>query len=366
MLGLIGINLSRRRARTLLTSIGIAVGVAVIVALLALTQGLKNSAAGLIHLGQADFGIFQKAAADPTQSQLPLIMKGRLLKVKGVAAVSPLQLVTEPLKSEPSALVFGIEPGGFVQNRMVITAGRRPKDGEVAVGDTLGDEDHYNVGDRIKLKGRRYPVVGIFHSGVTFEDQGAIVTLSTAQEMTGEPETVTTMAVVFDHHSSLKTVKRRIEKLFPGTLAITDPGEAARADTNGLLISKSVVVIAMLALIIGGIAVTNTMIMAVLERQSEFGLLAAVGWSPRQVALLVFGEGVGVSLIGAGLGLGLGVGLSEFGVRTLSASAFVTPDINAWGLGRGLIVGIAIGVLGGLYPAWRAARLDPAQVLARG
>jgi putative ABC transport system permease protein len=118
--------------------------------------------------------------------------------------------------------------------------------------------------------------------------------------------------------------------------------------------------------VIGGIAVTNTMIMAVLERQSEFGLLAAVGWSPRQVALLVFGEGVGVSLIGAGLGLGLGVGASELAVRALSASAFVTPDINAWGLGRGLIVGIAIGVLGGLYPAWRVTRLDPAQVLARG
>jgi putative ABC transport system permease protein len=366
MLGLIGVNLSRRRARTLLTSIGIAVGVATIVALLALTAGLKNSAAGLIHLGQADFGVFQKAASDPTQSQLPLTMKDRLLKVEGVADVSPLQLVTEPLKSEPSALVFGVEPGGFVEKRMVLTAGRKPKDGEVTIGDTLAEEDHFAVGDRITLKGQRYPIVGIFHSGVTFEDQGALVTLATSQEMTGEPDTATTMAVVFDRRTSLKTVKRRIEKLFPGTMAITDPGEAARADTNGLLISKSVVVIAMLALIIGGIAVTNTMIMAVLERQSEFGLLSAVGWSPRQVALLVFGEGVGVSLVGAGLGLGLGVGLSEFGVRALSASAFVTPDITAWGLGRGLIVGIAIGVLGGLYPAWRAARLEPAQVLARG
>ncbi|MEA2274058.1 MAG: putative transport system permease protein [Solirubrobacteraceae bacterium] len=366
MLGMIRVNLTQRPARTLLTSIGIAVGVATIVALLALTQGLKNSAAGLIHLGQADFGIFQKAASDPTQSQLPLTMVKRLEAQPGVADASPLQLVTEAVKSEPSAIVFGVEPGGFVERRMVLTAGRKARDGEATIGDTLAEQDHLKLGDSVKLKGRRFRVVGIYHSGVTFEDQGAIVTLRTAQQFTGEPETATTMAIVLDRRSRLQTVKHRIERVFPGTLAITDPGEAARADTNGLLISKAVVVIAMLALVIGGIAVTNTMIMAVLERQSEFGLLAAVGWSPRQVALLVFGEGVGVSLIGAGLGLGLGVGASELAVRALSASAFVTPDINAWGLGRGLIVGIAIGVLGGLYPAWRVTRLDPAQVLARG
>jgi ABC-type antimicrobial peptide transport system permease subunit len=52
-------------------------------------------------------------------------------------------------------------------------------------------------------------------------------------------------------------------------------------------------------------------------------------------------------------------------VKALSAQAFVSPHITAWGLGRGCLVGVAIGVLGGLYPAWRVTRLMPAESLAR-
>ncbi|HEY1594109.1 MAG TPA: ABC transporter permease, partial [Thermoleophilaceae bacterium] len=94
-------------------------------------------------------------------------------------------------------------------------------------------------------------------------------------------------------------------------------------------------------------------------------LLSAVGWSRPRVAGLILGEGVGVSMLGAGLGLALGLALSSVAVKALSAQAFVTPHITAWGLGRGCLVGVAIGVLGGLYPAWRVTRLMPADSLAR-
>jgi putative ABC transport system permease protein len=120
-----------------------------------------------------------------------------------------------------------------------------------------------------------------------------------------------------------------------------------------------------LALIIGGIAVANTMAMAVLERQREFALMATIGWSPTRVAALVLGEGVGVSLIGAALGLLLGVVGAGLLVEALGASSYASPEVTAWGLGRGLLVGVAIGVLGGLYPAWRVSRLDPGATLAR-
>jgi putative ABC transport system permease protein len=124
-------------------------------------------------------------------------------------------------------------------------------------------------------------------------------------------------------------------------------------------------VIALLALVIGAIAVTNTMAMAVLQRRRELALLSAIGWSHRQIATLILGEGVVVGLLGAGTGLVIGVAASHLLVSLLAASDFVTPEVTAWGLGRGLLVGLAIGILGGLYPAWRVTRLPPAALLGR-
>jgi putative ABC transport system permease protein len=369
VLGVIAINLSRQRARHLLTAFGIAVGVATIVALLALTQGLKDSANGLIHLGKADFGLFQRAAADPTQSVLPVNpLMSRLRRQPEVTDVAALQLVTESIRESPAAIVFGIEFDSFVGKRLLTVSGRLPRKRgrEVMVGDVLARNLHLKPGDTLKIKRRPFEVVGLYHSGVFFEDQGAIVPISVAQRLKGQEGEATTVAVVINPRLRLSIAAKRLMRKFPGTFAITDPGEAARASANIQLISKAVVVIVLIALVIGGISVTNTMIMAMLERQQELALLAAVGWSSRQIALLIFGEGVAVSLIGAGIGLGLGVAASYVAVHALDAAAFVSPSITAWGLGRGLIVGIAIGVFGGIYPAWRVSRLDPARVLARG
>jgi putative ABC transport system permease protein len=83
------------------------------------------------------------------------------------------------------------------------------------------------------------------------------------------------------------------------------------------------------------------------------------------MASLVLTEGVIVSTLGAAIGLVIGTIGAELLVRALGAGALVTPDVTTWDLGRGLLVGVLIGVLGGLYPAWRAAHVSPARVLAQ-
>jgi ABC-type antimicrobial peptide transport system permease subunit len=125
MLALIGANVMRRRARTALTAAGIAVGVAAIVALLALSTGLNQTAGQLVHLGRADLGLFQKEAADPTSSVLPLSLIPRLRAQRYVRDVTPIQLVVGAVKDDPGAIVFGIEPNSFVERLLVLTAAPR-------------------------------------------------------------------------------------------------------------------------------------------------------------------------------------------------------------------------------------------------
>ena len=207
---------------------------------------------------------------------------------------------------------------------------------------------------------------GVYHSGILFEDSGAVLALARAQQLSGHASEVTDVVVQLAPGVSAARGARDITGAFPGTQAITDPQQALRAGANGTLISKAILVIVVIALIVGAISVANTMAMSIVERQGELGLLSTVGWSPLRVASLIFGEGVAVSVLGAGAGLLLGVIGGGLLVDALGVSTYVSPEVTAWGLGRGLLVGVAIGVLGGIYPAWRVTRMRPLRVLAGG
>jgi putative ABC transport system permease protein len=366
VVGLILANVRRRFARTGLTAAGIAVGVATIVGLLALSSGLSQSAGQLVHLGQADLGLFQRDAADPTTSVLPLSLLPRIRAQPGVAAADPLQLVIDSVDRQPGAVVFGADPHGFVAGRLVLTAGRPAAANEVAVGDLLAGALHVGVGQTIDLAHHPVRISGIYHSGISFEDSGAILPLAAAQDLAGRThEEATTIAVKLAPRISHAAASAALVRAFGGLRSISDPGDAARAGANALLINKAVVIIVVLALILGALAVANTMLAAVLERQRELALLAVIGWSARQVATLVLGEALVLSLVGVALGLALGVALSGLLPAALGLSDFVSANVTAWGLGRAMIVGLAIGILGALYPSWRSTRLVPRELLAR-
>jgi putative ABC transport system permease protein len=368
MFSLIVANVRRRVARTALTAGGIAVGVASIVALLSLSTGLDNTAGQLVHLGRADLGLFQADAGDPTSSVLPLSLMPRLLRTPEVVGATPLQLVISAVPKDPSAVVFGAELNGFVAQRLVYTAGGAPSAAaHVAVGDQLASQLHLHVGNMLKLGGRQFVVSGIYNSGIAFEDQGAITSLREAQILDNRtPEETTTIAVRIAPTVSLAKATKEIVKQFPGVSAISDTDEAIRAGANTELISKAVLLIVVLALIIGTLAVANTMLAAVLERRRELALLSTIGWSGPQLGSLVLGEAIAVSMIGTGFGLALGVLFAGALPPALGLGNFITPDQTAWGLGRACLIGVAIGVLGAVYPIWRVTRTSSARALAPG
>ncbi len=366
MLAIITTNLQRRSARTLFTASGIAVGVATIVALLSFTQGLQETAAGFVHLGGSSLGVFQASVSEPTTSVLPQSMARRLESSPDVARATPLLLIVEAVKRDPAAIVFGADPAGFFTQSLVLVSGRRPvgESRELLVGERMAAQLHLRAGDPLSVKGRVYRVAGIYHSGILFEDSGAVLALAQAQQLAARAGEVTDMVVQLTPGTRAQSAAHGIEREFPGTQVITDPQQALRAGANSTLISKAILVIVVIALIVGAISVANTMAMSIMERQSEIGLLSTVGWSPGRIASLVLGEGIAVSVLGAAAGLLLGVIGGGLLVHALGVSAYVSPSVTAWGLGRGLLVGVAIGVLGGIYPAWRVTRMTPLKVLS--
>lgn len=358
--------LRRRPLRTFLTALGTALGIATIVALLAVAQGAQQSAGKFLNLGSSDLGVFQKDAADPTTSVLPLSLVSRLRSAPGIAAATPLILLVGELRREPAAIVFGGEPNSFVTDRYVFTSGHMfGGAGQAILGSGLAAQLHARVGGTFTVARRHFRITGVYHMGVAQQDDGAVIPLAAAQAISGKSGEATTVAVSLSPATSRRQGIHMITRRFPGLLVIGDGVPAARAGVNGAMLSNLALVLAVIALVIGGIGVMNTMLMAVVERRGEFALLSAVGWSGPQIAMRVMIEGVITTIVGAAFGLLLGIVGAQLLVGVLGAHEYVAPSVTAWILGRALLVGVLLGVLGGLYPAWRAARVSPAQVLAQ-
>jgi putative ABC transport system permease protein len=368
VLRLVLTNMTRHRFRTIATAIGIALGVATIVALLSIGDGLKRTAAEFVHLGQSDFGLFQAGVADPTASIVPTSLAGKLERNPDIAMATPLLLIVEGVKQDPSAVVFGAEPDGFFAQRLIVTSGRRDLGpGRILVGDALAKRLKLAPGDHITVKKRPFAVAGIYHTGIFFEDNGAVLPLPVAQKLAkrGRGE-ATNIVAALAPGAQQKRVEQEVRHANPGTLVIGTPEEASRVGANGELVSKTVTIVAALALIVGGIGVANTMAMSVMERERELALLSAVGWRRLRIAALVLAEGVLTSILGAGLGMLAGIiGAKALG-QALDVAAVVTPRVTFDTVWQALAIGAAIGILGGLYPAWRGTSASPQRLLSSG
>ena len=365
MLALTTVNLLRRWGRSALATLGIALGVTTVVALLALTAGLEQSAGDLAHLGRADLGVFQSGLADLTASSLPASALGHIREQPGVAEAAPVQILSGAVASEPSLLTFGAEPSSFLSRRLVILSGQHLSGEEVMAGSGAAMTLHLRVGQTLDVSGRPLRVGGIYRSGIPLEDSGIVIPLSLSRELSGMPEALSMVAVSIAPGYTEKQVRMQIESAVPGSAPIGAPGELERVDTNSRIIHEAAVIVAILALVLGAVVVLNTMAMAVIERRSEFGVLTALGWSRARISRLLLGESMTLSLLGVAIGLGLGVAAAELVVSALEIGVFVSPSITAWVLVRGLLVGIALGVLGALFAAWRVLRMPLLEALGR-
>lgn len=363
--GLICKNLLRRKARTALTAAGVSIGVGLIVGLLSIAAGVRSTAKDLIHVGRADFGLFQAGASDLTRSLLPESLGPRIDRDRDVTRTARVFIRVGGVEGRASFLLFGLVPDEFPSLRLVIVGGRRAQGNEAMLGDNAAAMLGLRPGQLLHVGRRTYPIAGLYHSGDRFEDIGAVLPLRVVQMLAGRPGEVTTLAVEVRLGARPHDVAKRLERRFSGLAAVTEPGQAVKVDTSSRLVLSAGWVFSLIALIVGGIGVTNTMAMSVYERTHEIGVLRAIGWRTGRIAALIVSEALGICLLALGVGLGLGYAAAELFIGQGSLSTLVSPRFTAGVFAWGLAFALGVGLAGALYPAWRAIRLTPVEALRR-
>jgi len=351
----------RRPVRTLLTSAGVAIGVGLIVALLSIAAGVQQTAGDLIHIGRADFGVFQSGVSDATRSLLPDSMEAQIRRDPAVSDTAAIFIFVSTVNGQQSSLVFGLAPNELAWKRLTLVSGNRSG---ALVGDTGAAALHARIGSDVIVNGRKFRVSGIFHSGDRFEDLGVVLPLPAVQALAKRPGEVTSIGVIAKVGQPPSVVAKRIEKRF-GVTAISEPGQAVKIDTSSRLIVDVGWVVSVLALIVGGIGVTNTMAMSVYERIREIGILRAVGWRSRRIAALIVSEAIGISLLALAFGLGVGILGAHLFTGYTGLSNLVSPRFTAGVFAWGLAFALGVGLVGAIYPTWRALRLSPIEALRR-
>jgi putative ABC transport system permease protein len=359
-------NLARRAVRTALSVLGVAVGVGSIVAFTAMGEGFKASIDRYGRDSGADLVLVEDRAGDPAFGRIlgeELDTLRAIPEVRAVAAslVMPASL---PGRTAPF-LVLGRDLGDplLAGYRTPALRGRLLEGpGEIMLGEISAEELGKKLGDRLDLFGQPLEVVGIYRTGVRWENGGAVIDARLLREQLTMPERSAMVAFVYLYSDeALPFVTLQIQAAFPRLRALPTAFLASGFEQLAY-VDAFIWVISLAALIVGAIGVLNTMLMNVSERVREIGTLRAFGWPRSMVMRLILGEGLVTSILGGIGGSLLGVVAAEL-LMKLAPQGILEPVYDARIFARGMAVAVLLGLLGALYPAWRASRLAPAEAL---
>lgn len=367
-------NLWRRKVRTLLTLLGIAVGIGAIVSLVALSRGIAASYVEVSGRSGADV-IIQALQGEGQAITLGTGFDEEVLeRVRALPEVRSAGGMLYSLARAPGVpffVVFGYEPDGPGIQRFKVVDGvplsehRTRRGGKpILLGTVAADKLHKAVGDTVLLEDTTFRVVGIYETGVAMEDSAGVIALRDAQILAGMPRQVMYVGIQLHNPERVDAFRQRLERILPEDVEVA--GTTAGSQMLEMLETLDLYAwgVAMIAALVGGVGMMNTMLMSVFERTREIGVLRAVGWRPRQVLRMILAESLLLSLLGGVVGLGAGAGLTSVVAASPVMAGLTKGEVPMTLVVQALTTALVLGAVGGIYPAWRASRLPPVEALS--
>jgi putative ABC transport system permease protein len=373
-------NLRRRKGRKLLLMLGLTIGVATVVALTAITTTMRADVstkldeygANILIVPKANdlslsYGGVTVASAAYDVGELTLSDLDRIQTIKNarnISVVAPKLLGAIPVGGR-SVLVAGVRFDDELRLKQWWDMEGAEPDApdEAMVGLRLARVLHLSPGDEVQINGRAFHVAGILAENGSQDDDILFIDLAAAQQVMNKPQSVSLVEVAaLCTECPVEDMVEQISGVLPqARVTALRQAVTLRMETVGQL-SRFAAAVSAVVVAIGALIVLTTMLGAVAERRQEIGLFRALGFRQQHVMRVILSEAVLVSLVGGLLGWLLGMGTAVvLAPRLVNLTA---PVIwNPW-LALSAIAGaVLVGLVGSLYPALQAARLDPTTAL---
>lgn len=358
-------NIFNRKTRTTVGILAVALGVALVMVLVGLAHGSLDETADRIKAVGADF-LFQGPDSSPFLVLNSGVMPERygelLSEVPGVSVAAPVLLgrITRLKGENKLVMFFGIDEKSYdhVGSGIQILQGhdlRSP--GDLLVDDVLAATDDIKLGDRIEILNREFTVAGICKSGAGVR---IYMSLADLQKATANEGKVSFFFIKLEEDAVKTEVAKELEQRFPGNQLTPLSAFNQVMEENALGLKEFVRALSLFAALISYLVILLAMYTTIIERTREIGILKALGAGKGYIIRVVMAESFLICLMGVGAGFLLSV-LGR--MMLLSFFPSLTVDlIPRWFL-FSAILGIVGGLLGALYPAYRAAKLDPVEAL---
>jgi len=358
-------NIFNRKTRTTVGILAVGLGVATVLVMVGLAQGSLDETAQRIQNVGADI-LFQAPDASAflaiSAGVLPERLEPLLRETPGVADVTPVLVnnVTRLKDKKKFVMIFGVDPESYnrIGRGLEIVEGRGlEKPGDLLVDTVLAQADQIKVGDKIHIMNRDLEVVGIPKAGAGVR---LYMGLDDMQAATAQPGDVSFFFVKVKDDADVAQVAAELEKRFEGykVTALEFLSEAMKENALGL--KEFIRALSVFAALISYLVILLAMYTTIIERTREIGILKALGASQGYILKVVMAE----SFLICVMGVGAGYLMSVLG-RSALLQFFPTLTVDLiprWFL-ISAILGITGGLLGALYPAYRAAKLDPVEAL---
>ncbi len=388
-------NLKSRSLRSWLTILGIVIGIFLVISLLSLSEGLKNSVMRELQMMGGDLVmVFPGDAADMMRTMMGGIeLDNRdieaIKRADGVEVVLEMPLsgaIGRHLQETETIIIYGIDfneglyvlrenMGWEIVNGDFPRAGRR----EIMVGNLVPKNIFPDLvpGDTITIKGKDFFVSGVLRSlGNQQDDLNIALDLPDFRDITGKREgTPVALAKIkagYNPDIVVGNIERELEDSVirrsgedkPSFTVMTSETVTDMVGSIMGVLQAAVIAFASIAIVVGGIGIMNTMYTSVKERTKEIGILKAVGARRKHIIMIFLFEAGIIGFIGGIGGVAMGLLLAIIAENVVSGGMFyLEAHISIWLVLFGLTFSFVIGCLSGLLPAKQAAKLEPVEAL---
>lgn len=374
-------NLRRHGTRSLLTALGIATSVAVLFSILSFNKGFSKGLARELKRTGIHFMVVPSGCPHEVAS---LVLHGsiipkflntsvmeKIVSMKDVDFATPI-LVTQLANKEKSRidLVYGMEMRRLSAVKPYWEVdGKIPSvESELMVGSEIAGHNNIQKGDMLTYSGVSFKVSGILKKTGSQDDAFIYMPVEALQAIVKKPSGATAIGVKVKTPETLAKTTDELAEIVPGIQVVTMNqvmSSISNLAASGKVLSLS---IAIITILVSAVGVMNSMLMAVFERTQEIGMMRAIGASRADIFRIILKEAAILTLFGGLSGIALAVAGSDIIEKFVRRAMPYIPsgsmvEFDPVLAAASLVFVSAVGILSGLYPAWKAAKISPIEAI---